>query len=244
MLKMVFKDKNDLESQLINFRVDFAYNSNRIENENTTYHDIREVFENGKVVGFNGDLKTLNEIHNQKNCYNFLLEKIVNRDSLSVALIKEIHKKLTNGTYDEVRYSKGERPGEFKKGDYIVGKNEVGSKANIVENEIEELLDEINNSNSDDYLTIASYMHCRFENIHPFADGNGRVGRTILNYYLMINGIKPLVIYDEDKKYYYECLQKYDEEEEIEPLKKFLEYSQEKTWKNKSKNYKKLLSFL
>lgn len=112
-----------------------------------------------------------------------------------------------------------------------------------VENDIKELLKEINNTNSNDYLTIAAYFHCRFETIHPFADGNGRTGRTLLNYYFMIHNIKPLIIYDEDKKYYYECLQAFDEKQTINPMKEFLAYEQEKTWMNKSK-FMKLKSFL
>ena len=244
MLEMKYKTKEDIESQLIDFRILFAYNSNKIENKETDYHDVKDIFENGKVIGFSGDLKTIFEIQNQKECYYYLLDRIIKKERISVNLIKDIHKILTNGTYDEIRYSKGERPGEFKKGDYIVGKNEVGIKAEEVEKEISELVEEINSYEENDFLTVVSYMHCRFENIHPFADGNGRVGRTLLNYYLMINNIKPLIIYEEDKKEYYRCLQEYDEKEDIEPLKKFIVRSQEKTWLKKKREYNKLLSFL
>ena len=79
-------------------------------------------------------------------------------------------------------------------------------------------------------MTAAAYLHARFENIHPFADGNGRVGRTLVNYYLMIHNSPPLIVYEEDKKLYFECLQRFDEEEELEPLTRFLAYETEKTW--------------
>jgi Fic family protein len=49
-------------------------------------------------------------------------------------------------------------------------------------------------------LTAASYFLLKFESIHPFADGNGRTGRTLMNYYLMINGLPPTILYEEDKK--------------------------------------------
>jgi Fic family protein len=81
-------------------------------------------------------------------------------------------------------------------------------------------------------LKAAAYFHLRFEYIHPFADGNGRVGRTLLNYFLMTHGHPPMVIYDEDKALYYACLQKYDEDEEIAPLVEFFKYETEKTWAN------------
>lgn len=239
MLEIHYDNRNDLEKELIDFKILFAYHSNKIENDEINYHDTREIFENGKVVGFTGNTRTLFEIQNQKDCYEYMIDKLANREPISISLIKEIHKQLTKGTYDEVRYGKGERPGEFKKGDYNVGINEIGSLVSEVENNLNELLDEINDKQYMDYLTVGSYFHARFEAIHPFADGNGRVGRTLLNYYLMIHGLKPLIVYDEDKKLYYECLQIYDEKEDIEPLKQFLEYSQEKTWKKKENPNKK-----
>lgn len=244
MLSLIYKNNNDLETVLYDFKTLFAYHSNKIENNETEYSYVREIFENGKVVGFSGNPRTLFEIQNQKECYEFLIDIIVNKEMISEDLIKLIHKTLTNGTYDEKRYAKGERPGEYKIGDYIIGKAEIGSDAKDVHNDIVELLDEINNSKSSDYLTIAAYFHCRFETIHPFADGNGRVGRTLLNYYFMIHNIKPLIIYDEDKKLYYECLQAFDEKQDIEPLKKFLLYEQEKTWKKKETKVVNLMSFL
>lgn len=244
MLKFDYKDINDIRNALVDFRVLFAYHSNKIENNKINYHDTREIFENGKVVAFSGDPRTLFEIQNQKECYEILLDKIINKEKISEELILLTHKTLTNGTYDEARYSKGERPGEYKKGDYIVGKEEIGSLSKDVHNDITDLIDEINNTDSDDFLTVAAYFHCRFETIHPFADGNGRVGRTLLNYYFMINNIKPLIIYDEDKKLYYECLQVFDTKQDIEPLKKFLTYEQEKTWTKKEHTFVKLQSFI
>lgn len=245
MLNMDYVKRIDIEKELLDFKILFTYHSNKIENNETDYYDVKDIFENGKVIGFNGDPRTLFEIQNQKKCYDYLLDKVIDKQILSIDFIKEIHKILTEGTYDEIRYSKGERPGEFKKGDYIVGINEVGSAPEKVENDLKELIEEINSTNNDDYLTIGAYLHARFESIHPFADGNGRVGRTILNYYFMVNHIRPLIVYDEDKKLYYECLQAYDEKEDIDPLKKFLEYSQNKTWSKKDNiKTKKLISFL
>jgi Fic family protein len=83
-----------------------------------------------------------------------------------------------------------------------------------------------------DYLKAAAYLHARFEHIHPFADGNGRVGRTLTNYYLMIHSNPPLIVYEEDKQLYYECLQKYDKTEDIDSLYEFFKYETEKSWKN------------
>ena len=68
----------------------------------------------------------------------------------------------------------------------------------------------------------------RFENIHPFADGNGRVGRTLLNYWLMINDYPPAIVYEEDRRAYYDALQVYDEQEDLTPLVQFLQCGRQK----------------
>ena len=231
-LKIDSKEK--LENVLDNFRILFAYNSGAIENAEITYHDTREIFENGKVISFTGNLRTIFEISNQKTCYEYLLDKIIKKEKISENLIKKVHELLTIGTYDERRYiSNGERPGEYKKHDYVTGREEVGVSASEVEKEIENLVNEVNSINTndaEDIIKIATYFHNKFENIHAFADGNGRVGRTLTNYILMINNIPPLIIYDEDKKYYYAALEKYDKEDDIKSMIEFFKYEMEKTW--------------
>ena len=232
-LKIDSKEK--LEKVLDNFRILFAYNSGAIENDEITYHDTREIFENGKVISFTGNLRTIFEISNQKTCYEYLLDKIIKREKISENLIKKVHELLTIGTYDERRYiSNGERPGEYKKHDYVTGREEVGASVNEVVKEIENLLNEVNSvntNNAEDIIKIATYFHNKFENIHAFADGNGRVGRTLTNYILMINNVPPLIVYDEDKKYYYAALEKYDKEDDIKSMIEFFKYEMEKTWK-------------
>lgn len=105
----------DLDKYLDSFRVLFAFHSGKIENEDITYHDTREIFENGRVVGYTGSPRALSEQQNQKLCYEFLKEKILKKDPLDIELVKEMHRVLTGGTYDERRYIENEeRPGEFK----------------------------------------------------------------------------------------------------------------------------------
>ena len=241
---------DDLSLRLDNFRILFAYNSGKIENAEINYHDTREIFENGKVVGYSGSTRTLFEQQNQKVCYDLLQDKIVAKEPLSVGLICAIHRALTEGTYDERRYIvNGERPGEFKKHDYVTGKNEVGSQPDEVESDLAELIEEVNAIGVKAPLKAGAYLHARFENIHPFADGNGRVGRTLLNYWLMINDYPPTIVYEEDRRAYYDALQAYDEQEDLAPLVHFLEAQTVKTWSRstdgkKPTQHKKLNSFL
>ena len=135
----------ELEQKLDHFRILFAYHSGKIENDEITYHDTREIFENGKISNYTGDPRALFEQQNQKLCYEYLKDKIVKKEPLSSALVLETHRILTSGTFDERRFlDNGERPGEYKKHDYIVGKNEVGVPAEMVAQEMEDLLQEIN----------------------------------------------------------------------------------------------------
>lgn len=220
-----------LEQALHNFRIIFAYNSGVIENPEISYHNTREIFENGKVINFTGDIRTVFEMQNQKKCYDFLVGKIIKKEIVSPELIKKIHYELMQGTYDERRWERGERPGQYKIHDYIVGDNQ-GAMPDEVAGEIEELCDEIKDipDKGENIFKTAAYIHCKFENTHPFADGNGRVGRTLMNYYLMIHDYPPLVIYNETKKKYYDALSHYDQTGEITPFVSYMKESMEMTW--------------
>ena len=188
----------DIDLRLDSFRILFAYHSGKIENPEISYHDTREIFENGRVVNFTGSPRTIFEQRNQKLCYDFLKPRIIARKPITIALIKETHAILTAGTYDETRYiQQGERPGAFKKHDYVTGIEEVGSLPEDVEHDMQELLATLQELAGKDPLKTATYFHVRFEYIHPFADGNGRVGRTLLNYLLMTRDHPPLIVYDE-----------------------------------------------
>lgn len=235
--------KEDILTLLDNFKVLFAYHSGKIENETITLHDTREIFENGSVINYTGDLRTLFEIKNQKDCFEYLVEKIVKKEKITLTFIQELHRQLMKGCYDDIRYKKGERPGEWKKHDYVTGDG-VGAAPEEVEAELSELLDEIKEAEGKDVLTIAAYLHLRFEEIHPFADGNGRVGRTLMNYYLMTHECPPLVLHSEDKKTYYLALSVYDKTGEIDGFKTFLKEQMVKTWEKKRKPPVKLNMFL
>ena len=102
-----------------------------------------------------------------------------------------------------------------------------------VSDEIDYICNELSGIDTDDIektLTAAAYFHCNFEYIHPFADGNGRTGRTLMNYFLMIHDLPPTVIFDEDKKLYYEALSIFDETEKLDGFVSLLKDQTVKTW--------------
>lgn len=225
----------ELEAVLHSYGINFAYHSGKIENDKVTYHDTREIFDKNGVTSYTGDLRTLFEIKNSKDAYERILKAFEARETLTEDLIKEIQKLLTKETYDERRYSMGERPGEYKVGDYVTGKNEVGALAEDVPEEMAELLQEMQEDFYDiedkDILMAAAYFHAKFENIHAFSDGNGRTGRLLMNYYLLSMNHPPIVIHEEDRKSYYDALELFDTQMQLKPLKNFLGEQLEKTWK-------------
>ena len=222
----------DLEAQLDSFKVLFAYNSNKIENENTTYEDAHEVFAHGRVSNYTGDVRTLIELQNQKAAYQHLIKLLAAKEPITEAMLLEFHRILTEGAYDEWRIKRGERPGTYKQHHYVVGINETGAAPEMVAEEIKELIDEIAGVTLKlkNVPIAAAYFHAKFENIHPFADGNGRTGRILMNYFLMLHGYPPLIVYDEDRREYCKALDAYHTGQDIKPLRVFIEQQTVKTW--------------
>lgn len=228
--KQNIKNANELASVLSSYSVNFAYNSGKIENDEITYHDTREVFDKDGVTSYTGSTKTLSEIQNSKAAYERMLTAFEDKRIVDETFLKEIQMILTNGTYDERRYQIGERPGEYKYHDYVTGKNEVGASVEEVQEEVCELLEELEDIDDKNALVAAAYFHAKFENIHPFSDGNGRVGRLLMNYILLIHNHPPITIYEEDRKDYYTALEKFDEKLELNNLIDFLKSQLVKTW--------------
>lgn len=223
---------NDLANILNSYSINFAYNSGKIENNEITYHDTREIFDKNSIISYTGSLKTLFEIQNSKIAYEEILKAFDKRQVIDETFIKHIQKVLTKGTYDDYRYQSGERPGEYKHHDYVTGIKEVGASYEDTEEEMRELISELIDIDDKNALTAAAYFHAKFENIHPFADGNGRCGRLIMNYILLLHNHPPIIIFEEDKKEYYEALEQFDERIELQPLIDFLIKELEKTWSN------------
>ena len=220
----------ELDTALDAYCIDFAYHSGKIENCNITYYDTREIFTRDGVTSYTGDLRTLYEIRNEKDAYTIMLSAFEQRRPLTETLIKEFQKALTKNTYDTHRYQQGERPGEYKQHDYIVGPDDVGAPVEDVAEEMAELLDDLQSVPDENALIAAAYFHAKFENIHPFSDGNGRTGRLAMNYFLLLHNHPPIIIHEEDRKEYYDALNSWDKQQDLQPLINYLMSQLEKTW--------------
>lgn len=208
----------------------FIYHTAKIENDKITYHDTREIFDRGGVTSYTGDVRTLFEIQNLCAGYQRFLAAFGNKEPLSESLVMELHALLTQGTYDTHRYQIGERPGTYKLHDFVTGKEEVGALPEDVPDEMGELLEEVQGISEEQALTAAAYFHAKMENIHPFADGNGRTGRLLMNYVLVLNNHPPIIIFEEDRQAYYNALERFDQDLDLAPLSEFLKEQTVKTW--------------
>lgn len=216
----------------------FAYHSGKIENDKITYNDTREIFENDGVTAYTGDLRTLFEIQNAKLANELFLTSFGEKRRMDEALVKEFQKLLTMNTYDARRWQLGERPGEYKKHDYVTGREEIGAAPEDVQEEMAELMDELQDLMQEDALTAAAYFHVKFENIHPFADGNGRTGRLAMNYLLVMLGHPPIVVHEEDRKEYYAALEAWDTKQNLKVMISFLRSQTVKTWRKRVEKLK------
>lgn len=172
----------------------------KIENDNITYNDTREIFKHDGVTAYTGDLRTLFDIRNAKDAYEVFLTAFQVKRPLDEPFMKELQFCLTQNTYDTRRWQLGERPGEYKRHAYVTGREEVGATPEDAADEVRELLEELRDVTSKDVLTAAAYFHAKFQNIHAFADGNGRVGRLAMNYLLVRYGHPPIIIHEEDRR--------------------------------------------
>ncbi len=231
-----------LDEVLNAYKISFAFNSAKIENDAVTYHVTREVFNHGSVTNYTGDLRTLFEIHNSRVAYEFILKSFDKKIPISLKFIKELHELLTVGTYDNRRYEIGERPGQFKKHDYVTGKEEVGASYEDVEEELLELLEELEDVTEENIIVSSAYFHVKFENIHPFADGNGRTGRLLVIYLLLLYNHPPIIFPIETKEEYYSCLEQWDKEQKLDLMVSYLKNNTIETWSNRVINNRNLVA--
>lgn len=220
----------ELSEALNAYSILFAYHSCKIENMDITYHDTREIFEHDRVISYTGSLRTLFEIRNAAEANELFLTAFNDKRPLDEEFIKELQYCLTKNTYDTRRRQIGEHSGEYRHHNYIAGRKRTGTAPENVHNEVSELLKELQCTEVNNILMMTAYFHVKFENIHPFADGNGRTGRLAMNYFLVSNNHPPVIIYEEDRKAYYDALEAWDVEQDSKPFCDFLKQQTEKTW--------------
>ncbi len=189
-------------------QIELTYNSNRIEGSKLTQDQTRYIFETN-TIGIGDGVVRVDDVVETANHFR-CIDQIIDQANLALSerLIKQLHLILKNGTSDA-------RKSWFAVGDYKKLPNEIGGNQTTapedVSDEMKKLLNAYNaipKKKLDDILDF----HVRFELIHPFQDGNGRVGRLILFKECLRNGIVPFIIDDELKLFYYRGLQQWSDE--------------------------------
>jgi len=191
-------------------QINMAFNSNKIEGSQLSQEQTQYLFDEEKIFSENGESISLNDINetiNHFSAFNYILDHVYK--DIDADMLKQLHFILKNNTSDM------KNPltpvGNFK----LVG-NVIGSLDPIsttdpkdVESELGRLLNDYSNRNKVELEDVVDF-HVRFEQIHPFADGNGRVGRLIVFKECLKNNIMPSIILDKHRDFYITGLKEYD----------------------------------
>lgn len=188
-------------------QLDFAYNTNHIEGSTITPDETASIYETGTILTSSDKvivLKDATEVKNHFTLFKYMLDTI--EEKLSEDMIKKFHFILKEGTLTD------EEKEWFVVGDYKKKKNFVGNITTSLPSEVakdmQNLLDwyeKIDNKRVEDIIEF----HVRFERIHPFQDGNGRVGRMIMFRECLYNDIMPFYIEDRNKEFYIRGIKEY-----------------------------------
>ena len=189
-------------------QIDLTYNSNHIEGSCLTYDQTRYIFETN-TIGVENEVLNVNDIIETVNhfrCVDVVIDNA--KTTLTEKLIKELHLILKTGTSDVGK-------AWFAVGDYKKLPNEVGGMETALPEEVNDkmkrLLSEYNSKKGKTLEDILEF-HVRFEHIHPFQDGNGRVGRLIMFKECLKYNIVPFIIDDDLKFFYYRGLKEWNQE--------------------------------
>lgn len=191
-------------------QVNFAYNSNKIEGSRLTSEQTEAIFSTSSFISKNDELIKIDDLTESKNHFKLFDYMIDNVDKLlTKEMIIEMNKILKRNTSDEddPRYNVG----GFKIVPNTIGViNEIKTtEPKNVEKEIDKLLNSYNLKKQVSIEDIIDF-HFKFERIHPFGDGNGRVGRMIMFKECLRNNIIPFIVLDDDKPYYLRGLKEYE----------------------------------
>lgn len=194
-----------------NTQIIFAYNTNHIEGSKLTEDQTRYIFETNTILFEGETVASVDDILETANHFKLVDYMIdVAKEQLTEEMIKEFHRILKEGTMDS-------RRDWFNVGEYKKVVNEAGntktSTPKQTPNDMKKLMEWYN---SLEKITIKEIIefHSRFEKIHPFQDGNGRVGRIIAFKECLKNNIVPFIILDKDKLFYYRGLKEYQNKTE------------------------------
>ena len=191
-----------------------VYNSNAIENSTLTLKETEKILMEMEISR-NVSLREVFEAKNLARVINHTKKNLKNAE-ITEEIILLLHKMLISGIDDNIA-------GRFRnKGEYVRVGTYIAPAPEHVEVMIKELLFEYSNNLTQYFIDKIAKFHLEFESIHPFCDGNGRIGRVLLNYQLMRFGFPMIIIRNKEKKEYYKSFRDYRESKNYKTLGKII----------------------
>ena len=208
--KLATKHKEAIKELTISELPEMVYNSNAIENSTLTLEDTEDILIRDQIRTDH----EIREIYEAKNLARVIEYLMGNPEKkISVELILKLHKTLLANIRDDIA-------GRFRSGkEWVRVGTHIGANPEFVNDFVHELIERYNTKDDEYFLNKIAYFHAEFENIHPFGDGNGRIGRLLINEQLDMLGLPPIIIPNKSKfDEYYPALDEYTKTNKTDKL--------------------------
>ena len=208
--KLATKHKDAIKELTISELPEMVYNSNAIENSTLTLEDTEDILIRNQIRT-DHEIREIYEAKNLASAIEYLMSNP--EKEISVELILKLHKTLLTNIRDEIA-------GRFRSGkEWVRVGTHIGANPEFVNGFMHELVEKYNSNDNGYFLDEIAYFHAEFENIHPFGDGNGRIGRLLTNEQLDLLGLPPIIIPNKSKfNEYYPALDEYTKTNKADKL--------------------------
>ncbi len=178
-----------------------VYNSNAIENSTLSISETEKILLDMEVSR-NVSVREIFEAKNLATVFGYIKEKVKN-NNINKELILLLHKMLISNINEDIA-------GRFRKqNEYVRVGTHIAPALEHIESMMDSLLSDYSTYTEEYFIDRIAKFHLEFETIHPFCDGNGRIGRVLINYQLMQHGFPPIIIRDKEKSFYYKSFGEY-----------------------------------
>jgi len=210
--KLAVKHREAIKELTISELPEMVYNSNAIENSTLTLEDTEDILIRNQIHT-DHEIREIYEAKNLASAIEYLMDNP--EKEISVELILKLHKTLLTNIRDEIA-------GRFRSGkEWVRVGTHIGANPEFVNGFMHDLVRDYSSDNGEYFLEKIAYFHAEFENIHPFGDGNGRIGRLLTNEQLDMLGLPPIIIPNKSKfDEYYPALDEYTKNNKADKLTK------------------------
>ncbi len=208
--KLAIKHKEAISEFTISELPEMVYNSNAIENSTLTLEDTEDILIRDQIRT-DHEVREVYEAKNLASAIKYLMDNP--EKEISVELILKLHRILLTNIRDDIA-------GRFRTGhEWVRVGTHIGANPEFVNGFMYELVEKYNLDTGEHFIDKIAYFHAEFENIHPFGDGNGRIGRLLTNEQLDLLGLPPIIIPNKSKfDEYYPALDEYTKTNKIDKL--------------------------